>query len=687
MRIKQIILILFLFIGYLGLSQEGASVQVIARSLSEKVMLRWAVDQPLAWKKANEVGFLVERAIISRNGEAVVPIERQLLVANPLRPRPLQEWETLATQDQNAAVLAQALFGESFETTVPGDKMGNIYALNNELEQRFTFALIAAEQSYEASKLAGWAFEDKTVKEGEKYLYKVQVALSQESEDQIGEGTVYASPDMFEPLPKPIGLASIFKDSNVLLSWNFNLLQNLYTHYIVERSRDNITFTPLNGVPVFSAQEPKNAQQTSLFYTDSIPNDKSFYYRVKGKTAFGETGPSSEIVEGQAKADLGFVPRIYKKELPTDNKVVLYWEFEEKGNELISGFELRRSNTNKGPYETVKKDIPIITRKTSYEGLKRSNYFTIVAIGKNGTESESYSTLVQPVDSIPPKPPVGLKGVMDTTGIVKLSWAKNVEDDLQGYRIFKSNNPNVEFSEVTKEAFKTENYNDTLSVRNLNNKVYYKVLAEDQRYNRSNFSKILVVDKPDVTPPSPPVLTKYEVTHEGIRINWIPSSSPDVASHSLYRKTGEAQEMKWEQLWESPQDTSFLESKELSPNIYTYTIVAKDSSGLESSPANPLIINWKGKPLAEGDIKFSGTVNRELRFISLSWKVKNQEVLEYRLYRGTKETDLKLYKTLEGKTKGYNDVDLEINSIYFYGLQLVIKGGRTSLIKKTDLKY
>ncbi len=687
-RMKHTLILLF-FIVTLGQAQETASVQVIARSLPDKVMLRWAVDQPLAWKKANEIGFLIERSTISRNGEAVIPIERQLMVTDPLKPKPLNEWEALATQDQNAAVIAQALFGDNFETEVPGSQMGAVYAINDELEQRFTFALIAAEQNFEAAMLAGWAFVDTSVKIGEKYMYKVYVPIQPENLSNIEEGTIYAGPDMYDPLPKPIGLVGVFDDSRVTLSWNFNLLQSYYTNYILERSDDNMSYMPLNGAPIFSAQQQQDTQQVSLFYNDSIPNNKKFYYRLKGKTAFGEIGPYSDPIEGQARKNLGFVPRIYRKEIPTDNKVILYWEFDYKGNELISGFELRRANTNKGPYETVKKNIPITTRKTSFEGLKRSNYFTIVAMGKNGTESESFSSLVQPVDSIPPLEPKGLTGVMDTTGIVKLSWDKNVEEDLKGYRIFRSNNPNVEFSEITKESFNTEIYNDTLPVRNLNTKVYYKLQAEDQRYNRSGFSQMLIVDKPDVLPPSPPVLTKYEVSQEGIRINWIPSSSQDVASHMIFRKVMDNQAALWEKIYETSakNDSTFLDTKELERNQYSYTVIAKDSVGLESNPSSPLTVVWHGKTIDENDIKFSGTVNRELRFINLSWKTKDQEVLEYRLYRGTNPDNLKLYKTLQGSSKGYNDVDLEINSEYTYGLQLVLKGGRTSLIKKISVKY
>jgi len=686
---KQLIAILFL-VSFALRAQDSTSVQVIARSLPEKVLLRWAVDQPYGWKKANEYGFLVERATISRNGEAVVPIERQMLTSSALKPKPLDEWEAFANQDQNVAVLAQALYGSSFETVTPNSgTLGKIAAVNDELEQRFTFSLLAAEQNYQGALLAGWAFEDTLVLPGEKYLYKVSVALPMESTLNINEGTVYASPDLFEELPKPIGLAGVFSDSKVLLSWNFDLLSSLYTSYFVERSEDGQNYEKQNGKPIFNASQNQQREEVSLFYTDSIPNEKTFYYRVKGKTAFGEIGPVSEPISGQAIKSLGFVPRIYRKEIPTDNKAILFWEFKEEGNALISKFQLKRSNTNEGPFETVVDNIPITARQTTFEGLGRINYFVVTAAGKNGVDSNSYATMVQPVDSIPPSPPTGLKGVMDTTGIVKLSWMKSLEEDLKGYRIFKANNPNVEFSEVTNATLEQESYTDTVPAANLNQKIYYKIQSEDQRYNRSQFSEVLVVDKPDVIPPSPPILTKYTVTEEGIRINWVPSSSADVAAHIVFRKINNGEEKTWEQVFESKgvKDTSFLDTKELPANSYSYAIIAKDSTMLESAPSNPITLKWNGKPLEAKDIKFTGTVNRELRFINLSWKVKNQEVLEYRLYRSTNETNLKLYKTFDGEINSYNDVDLEINSEYVYGLQVVLNQGRTSEIEKIQLKY
>tara|TARA_R110000796_G_scaffold250788_2_gene380588 strand:- start:96379 stop:98445 length:2067 start_codon:yes stop_codon:yes gene_type:complete len=688
MKVKHILIVFGLLSSILQ-AQEKPSVQVIYRTLQDKVMLRWAVNQPLAWKEANEYGFLIERSTISRGGEPVIPIEKKMLVNTPLKPRPLADWETMAIQDQNAAVLAQALYGDSFETTVPNNNLGSIYAINEELEQRFTFALLAAEQNYEAAKLAGWAFEDTTAKSGENYLYSIKVAIPNEIPLLIESGSVYASIDMYEELPSPIGFIGVFEDNSTTLHWNFHLLQHIYTNYVIERSENNQDFNQLNGVPIFSAQESETSNSTSLSYSDSIPNNKIFYYRIKGKTAFGEAGPNSEIVSGKAMQKLGFSPRITQKEIPTDTSAILYWEFDKKGNEMITGFEIRRANTNKGPFEMIKKSIAPTSRKATINGLKRVNYFTIVAVGKNGIESESYSVLIQPIDSTPPSPPKGLKAVMDTMGIIQLNWDKNSEEDLKGYRIFRSNNPDVEFSEVTKTAHLGESFIDTIPIKNLNQKLYFKLKAEDHRYNRSKFSELLVVDKPDVTPPSSPIFITYNITAKGVELTWMPSSSEDVDSHIIFRKNNADPNGLWEQITESKKltDSLFLDNSINDAGLYAYTIVAKDRVGLESTPTDALTITWNGKETLADDIKFSGIVDRELRFINLSWKVKKNDIQEYRLYRGIKENNLKLYKTFNGISKGYNDTHLEINTTYTYGLQLVLRGGKTSSIKTINLKY
>ena len=672
-----------------GSAQEEASVQVLAKSASNRIMLRWAANTPYAWKKGNELGYLVERYTVSRNGNAVIPVESTMITSYPLKPKPLEEWETLATSDDNAAVIAQAIYGDGFETSTIGSA-DNFLAANSELEQRFTFSLMAAEQNYAAAKLAGWAYEDADVTKGEKYLYKIRVALPTDSNVQINEGSAYASTDFYEELPQPLGFASIFADSNVMLNWDFSLLKQTYSSYLLEKSTDGTNFQQVNGQPIFNAEETKEGKQISLFYNDSIPNNKKFYYRVKGITPFGEVGPASNIESGMGKDVLDYTPHISRKRLPTDETVEIEWEFAEEGNKMIAGFELQRANKAEGPYETVVNNIPPTSRKTTYTGLKRINYFVVMALGKNGTEKPSFPAIVQPVDSIPPKTPIELVGQIDTTGVVKISWKANEELDLSGYRIFRGNNAEAELNQITLTPVRENSYTDTIQVKNLNKNIFYKVMAVDQRYNSSELSEILTIEKPDLIPPSSPVIKDYSTSEQGIQLSWVNSSSDDVSGHLIYRKDLSSEEERWEQIAEITLEdniTNYMDAAVIPNKSYAYTIIAKDKTGWESSPSGQLVAKAPKTLYGESIIRFNGIVDRENRLIRLSWKTNSTNVSEFLIFRAEDNAALSLYKTIKSTENSYVDTNLIVSKIYTYAIQLVEKNGTQSQLKEVKVTY
>lgn len=55
----------------------------------------------------------------------------------------------------------------------PKDKLQGIVNKSQESEQRFAYALMAADLDFEVAKLAGWAYVDKDVKPSERYLYTI----------------------------------------------------------------------------------------------------------------------------------------------------------------------------------------------------------------------------------------------------------------------------------------------------------------------------------------------------------------------------------------------------------------------------------------------------------------------------------------------------------------------------------
>ncbi|MCX2680547.1 hypothetical protein OOZ15_11395 [Galbibacter sp. EGI 63066] len=688
MRIKHIHIIAFLLLGKLMFSQEPEkpAIKVLARSLEDKVLLRWAPTTPYAWNKLNTIGYYLERVTVSRNGEAVLPLETITLNQTPIKPAPLEQWETIANADNNAAVLAQALYGDSFEVTARVG-LDAVMEANSQQQQRFTFGLLAAEQSYEAAKMAGLGYEDASVTPGERYLYRVKVANPEAF--QIEEGSVYAGTDMYEALPKPVDFAVVFGDKETQISWNFSLLKNTYTSYQVERSNNGSTYKKLNKQPIFNAEKNIDDPTLSLFMVDSIPNNKTYHYRVRGISSFGETGPPTEPVKGQARELLKYNPHIIFKDILDNKTAIIEWEFPKEGEEKINGFELRRANTATGNYETVFDNISPQTRKATYDKLRRINYFKVVAMGKNGKENPSFAAMVQPVDSIPPKAPLNLQGTIDTTGVVNLSWDKNTEPDLSGYRVYRSNNIEAEFAQITNKVYTETTFVDTISVKNLNENIYYKILAQDQRYNASGFSEILTLEKPDMSAPSPPVIEDYEVTENGVDLRFIPSSSEDVSKHIVYRKNLGVTDGLWEQIaiidTLTPNEYNDTEIENGKP--YSYTVTAIDEADLESSPANPVSVRTQAKIIKAGDIRFSGFANREMRFITLTWKAKADEIVGYKIYRAQDDKQLKLYKTLDGTVNRYEDNALEINTQYRYGLQVMTNGGVLSEIKRISIIY
>lgn len=138
-----------------AVAQDSASIRVRYSVQQDAVLLRWGADTPYAWKKTNRSGFRIERYTVSRGKEVLVVPEKKVLV-EVLKALPLQEWIPYVERDDNAGIIAQALYGEDFQLTGE-DSQGFARMINmaQELDQRFTFSLYAADQNFDIACLAG----------------------------------------------------------------------------------------------------------------------------------------------------------------------------------------------------------------------------------------------------------------------------------------------------------------------------------------------------------------------------------------------------------------------------------------------------------------------------------------------------------------------------------------------------
>ncbi len=683
---KKIVFFLFFCMSLSGRSQslDSSFLYVRASAQREAVLLRWAAATPLVWKQTNRCGFRLERYTVVRDKKILDTPERKILGEGIFRPRPLEAWKDRIEENDNAAIVAQALYGEDFQLTgEDSEGLARIVNLAQELEQRFTFSLYAADLDFEVACMAGWGWRDTTVRPGEYYLYRV-IPATQADSLRYGMASVYTSPDEYKPLPLPVGLAAEWGNKAAVLTWDYGRLVDYYNSYYIEKSTDGVHFSRLPGRPVSSLDNGSG----KMVYVDSLADNYTVtYYRVRGISPFGETGPASEAVSGKGMNVLSYVPVMRRVVVNAQGGVEMEWEFDEEGNDFIAGFELLRASVAGGDYTSVSGLIPPRERRFVWEEPEAVNYLAVRAVALEGKSTVSHPVLVQPLDTVPPDVPRGLAGEVDTNGVVRLHWHPNTEGDLQGYFLYRAELPEEEPYPLSDRVIADTLFVDTVEVATLNSKVYYYLSAVDKRYNQSAFSERLELRKPDVIPPLSPLISDYRVEKAGVMVSWIPSPDEDVRWHLLYRQRKNADgEPQLLARFADTLTTSYTDTACEAGAAYTYSVFAEDRSGWKSAPSPVLTVVLPASFGKEKGIgRFDAIVDKRNLLIKLQWTGNLANVRSYQVYRSENGQPLTLWRTLPGWQTEIVDENIGVSMTYSYLLRALLEGGGASGVKKLDI--
>jgi hypothetical protein len=222
------------------------SIVVIGRPLGTSIQLRWAPTTSSVWSLANTHGYTIKRFTLARNNKLLATPEEVTLNDFPIKPAPEEEWPTNISDQKYYAIAAQALFGDRFEVDVGKTDVFTIVNKVREKEQRFGFALFAADMSPAVATLSGLAFTDTNVKNGEKYVYRVSVKGF-----EAHMGSLFVGGDDEYELPILRGLEVMGSGKYVSIKWNKNRSEK-YSAYIVERSTDGKIFTSISDTPLIT---------------------------------------------------------------------------------------------------------------------------------------------------------------------------------------------------------------------------------------------------------------------------------------------------------------------------------------------------------------------------------------------------------------------------------------------------
>ena len=119
--------------------------------------------------------------------------------------------------------------------------------------------------------------------------------------------------------------------------------------------------------------------------------------------------------------------------------------------------------------------------------------------GVTRESGDSAAVVVTPKDTFPPEAPrdvvaAVLPGGAAGASVVDLSWSLNVETDLAGYRIYRSESEGTRGSALGPELLQTPAYRDMTAQSG--HKYWYTVTAVDQAGNESGGSAVAMVEMP-----------------------------------------------------------------------------------------------------------------------------------------------------------------------------------------------
>ena len=673
---------------------QSPKVEVIAKTYLDSIVVRWAPNQASVWQYGNRYGYIVERATLAKGEQYTLTNPPTVtLTPEPLTPRPLNEWEPIAQYDKYAAIAAQAIYGESFEIVDPSNTLASFVNRAKENENRFSFSLFAADQSVATAQAHGLRFVDRHVQPDEKYRYRVRVALPEHVKDTIEMGSVFLATSDTVSIPAPQKVEITFGDRVAQLSWNKRYYERVFTSYLIERT-DNLAhgFTRLDQPPLVNPTPKRDQSVERMYSTDSLANNTTtYYYRVRGITAFGEVGPPSDTVSGHGiPAGLPVNPAITEHALLPNGHVQFQWELDSTYNDRLQGFHLLRSDRAEGPPDTLTTTLlPAFDRTYLDNNPLPVNYYQIVAIDRSGRNYTSFPTLVQLEDSIPPAPPMALNGHIDTSGIVTITWQTNAEPDVSGYRVLMSNNAEGPFVQVSDALVTDSMYTDTTTINTLTRYVYYQVVAVDYHYNRSAPSETLRLERPDVVPPATPTFRLAESQDSAVHLAWHPSVSTDVVQHVLYRRTPPQSGWTTIAAFDSTLTVSeFQDTSAVNGRSYEYTLMAVDRTGLESSLAPSVQVAHIDNGIREEVTEFYSKVDRTAKQVELAWSYSAAKVERYLLFRQTEGQPLRLLKSVPGSRSTFQDRQLVVNTAYTYRIQAVYRdGGQSELSKGLTVRY
>jgi fibronectin type 3 domain-containing protein len=651
----------------------------IARATGDSVILRWSPSTVGMWLALSTSGVIIERFEMDTT-------KKQLSKEQRLTPTPIRAWDSLQwkssirslkpNDNQMLLLAAQCLLGEwNVPTTTSIESFRN--AVGNQ-GNKFTFAMLAADNNPLAAEGLGLRFVDKSAKRGATYIYRIYPS----NDEKIYRDTaiILCVNTPYISTTSPMNLRAEEREGKVLLQWD--AMQGAkFSGYYIYRQATGEKENKLNSHPIFTLVQSGKQTYTNSFEDTSAGYYIPYTYRVRGVDMFGSESRAAEIVAMGRDRTPPPPPNVKKPFAYIGNSVLLEWEMNVPTADL-AGFIVMKSDSATSRYYPLHKDyLPkTATQFVDTAANEDEPYYTVIAIDTAGNSSSLQMVYAEMRDTIPPNTPQGVRGTIDTNGVVRISWNLGHEKDLLGYRVLWANQRDHEFTQKSNLILLDTVFTDTILIKTLTPHVYYKVVAVDTRYLHSDPTDIIELKRPDIVPPETPLIRKVVVEPKAVHLQLVPSTSKDVKEHQLQRRiVGETSWINYAQL--SATVTAYSDTSVEQNTMYEYQLVAIDSSNLYSLPSPSVVgrpYDTGVRPMVENLLCVYDSAANSVK-ITWDYPYKPLEKYWFVVYRAYDENNLNQLAAVRPENTEFIDTKLFGYGRYRYAIRMISERGESPI--------
>jgi fibronectin type 3 domain-containing protein len=661
----KIFLLLTISVSVYG--QEKSHVLELAAQ-QNKLMMRWAPKNYMLWQQSIQNGYQLQKLSIAKLLEG--SNDWQNLHDTILKPYSLERLkQSFGKDNQNAALAAQMLYGKS-KVNNAGSMPEQIVNTKAEQDNRLGFYLIAAAKDFSLAKALALGFEISLVDPENAYAYRLIVH---------GVDTIYTSYNASEAaavitLPKVMVSEQELKAE---LSWEIDNYP-FWGYYVEVKSGRNAKWIKTNSSPIIQVDTRKDSLGLAHRIIETYTFEKNYApkeFRIVGVNEFGIEVPGESFeAQGKDKTAPDMPEEAIAKGL-TENSIRISWSWQNKSKASdLKYFRIDRATTNDLYFSPYSELLPAKSRTFIDNTPIRlgNNYYRIAAIDTAGNESYSAFAYGMVYDSIAPQTPNNIKASIDSNGIVSITWDRPKEIDVYGYRVYFSNYATHSFINLTGSPLNTEKFIDTINLKTLSKKAYYKIVALDYHFNHSPYSQAIELERPDKNLPQAPLFTSYFCDGKSVKLNWAGSFSEDVQSIIILRRR--LGDKDWLRIYEGKnQDTgTYIDQNIMRGEIYEYETKAIDKSGLVSESIKPLKIKVMPFQTLEDISNLKAMPGKET--VVLNWQYALQSDIYFVIFRAENEKEFEEIDFVENSLT-YTDKKVKSETNYRYAIKPVARKG------------